>query len=182
MPWYHFFVNAFAEIGRPSAPYHVFYPSQPVGLQLTKMVNVVGRARLAACKGAAVDVELTLGQPRSVLTRKTGEFCDGLSQISGHETLVYTRPYFVRDCMDWGARWYDNVRWWLALYTFIGRERTPNDIYPTLEAMAKVGIPPGRVYAIQTAKRGNGKAYGFESYKLDYDRWMAVESISGYFA
>jgi hypothetical protein len=48
--------------------------------------------------------------------------------------------------------------------------------------MAKVGIPPGRVYAIQTAKMGHGKAYGFESYKLDYDRWVAVESISGYFA
>jgi len=176
-PWYAYFRDALTDLGIPTAPYHVVYPGQPVVAQFNKMKANVG-GTLVGKKAAMVDGEVTLGQTRKVVTRDTGEMCDRLSQATGAPAVLYTRPQFVRDCMEWEATWYDNVLWVLALYTFSGRERNPTDVYAVLKdkRMSKVGIPAQRVIAVQTAKMGNGRAYGFQSHALDYDRWVAPAS------
>ncbi len=174
-PWYAYFRDCLADFGIPTAPYHVLYPGQPVAAQFDKMKRNVGH-QLAGERAAMVDVELTLGQSRKVVTRDAGEFCDRLAQVTGSPAILYTRPYFMRDSMELDASWYDNVLYNMALYTFSGRERTPTDIYAVLKSMPGLHVPPERVVCVQTTRMGTGKAYGFQSNALDYDRWMKSEA------
>jgi len=175
-PWFHFFRDALRAAGRPipTAAYHVIYPSQPALAQWKKKRAIVGVENIKRNGASMWDGELRTGQSRKVVTQRTFEVLDAEAQETGIMPLLYTRPYFVRDCMEWGASWYDNVRFVMALYTWSGRERNPNDIYTVLKepAMKNVGITANRIVAVQTAKMGNGRAYGFQSRALDYDRWM----------
>jgi hypothetical protein len=173
-PWYHYFRSMLDVRGYPNAPYHVLYPSQlPVEMWKKKRA-IVGIDVLRRNRASMWDLELVLGMSRLMVTRRAYETTDLEAQATGNTPIIYTRPYFVRDSMEWDAPWYDNVLWVMALYRFDGRERNPMDIYAVLKerAMQKVGIPANRVIAVQTAKMGSGWLFGLQSRALDYDRWM----------
>jgi hypothetical protein len=173
-PWFREFQNALDTRGIPCAPYHVLYPSQPAADQWRKKRSIVSLDNLRRRRASFWDVEVTNGESRAMVTEKARQVCDMEAQETGKPSIIYTRPYFVQDSMEWDAPWYDNVYWVFALYTWSGAERNPGDIYEVLRerGMSQVGIPAGRVIAVQTAKMGNGKGFGFQSNALDYDRWM----------
>lgn len=157
-------------VGINRLAYHVVYPKEKPSDQMAHFLK--GLTPDAGEGPPVLDVELNHGASRQVITETVMQCVMILYGALGRYPIIYTRPQFVKDYMLWGQDWYEKVPWWMATYTWTGREHNGTGV---VEASEQYGIPGEMVWIHQTSSKGNGPTFGVKSADLDYDRWMGTE-------
>jgi GH25 family lysozyme M1 (1,4-beta-N-acetylmuramidase) len=151
-------------------PYFVLAPKERIDLQVAAWQRILAGDRGPANGRIVLDVEVyggSWGYPsKRDYTRAVGNALSECEKKLGKVPMIYSRPEFVRYRMEIGG-YFNDVLWWMAQYTFTGREHGG--------PVAKVaGIPPELVVIHQTSQRGKGALYGTTSKAIDYDRWQGT--------
>jgi len=151
--------------------YHVLYPLESPARQVDNLMRILGDN---LPEGPIVwDVELIHNATKTQITDAAWAVVSMTYDRVGVWPIIYTRPYFVRDHMLTHVDWYRDVYWWMAHYYYSGQE-PPDSAFVTLMNQANTGIPLDNVLFVQTSEKGDGKALGATSYKIDYDRFRGT--------
>jgi GH25 family lysozyme M1 (1,4-beta-N-acetylmuramidase) len=172
-PWYG---RNFAEarrVGIARAPYHVFYPLQDPIRQAEHFWKTVQDSGGMGELPLVSDVELEHNATPAQFKKNLLAHLKHLEQLSGRKPIIYSRAsfidYYVTGLGVTPPAWYEDYDWWLAGYLLSGEEHPGPVALP-------LGVPRERVVIHQTSDRGDGKAFGMESYALDYNRWQFDEA------
>jgi len=159
-------------VGIPRMAYHVVYPGEDVKRQMNHFLDAFSKG---LGEGAPVlDVELHHNFSKARVTETVQECFEYLKIKVGRTPIIYSRPSFVSGYMLSNQSWYNDAYWWMAMYTYLGKEHDGTGL---LTSCNKVGILSSRVIIHQTSSRGQGSYYGAESADLDYNRWLGSEEL-----
>lgn len=157
--------------------YHVLFPQEDAQAQVNRAVKAVVDAGIDPAKIVPVeDAELVHDETAWDITMQIERMLP-MYQASayGRKPVIYTRPQWVNQNMLPFADWYEDVIWWMAAYTFTGREANEGLLAANMERYCPA-IPLENVLFFQTSERGKGSAYGAASESIDYDRFRGSHS------
>jgi hypothetical protein len=162
--------------------YHILYPNEDAQRQVNRAVKALVDNDVDPAKIVPVeDAELVHGASPLKITKKIEAMLPMYQRSTyGRLPVIYTRPQWVQQHMLPNADWYGDVIWWMAAYTFTGREASEALLISNMRQYCP-NIPLENVFFYQTAERGKGPLYGAKSESFDYDRFRAdQESWDGF--
>ncbi len=156
--------------------YHVLYPNEDAQRQVDRAVKSVTFNDIDPAMIVPVeDAELVHGASPFTITKKIEAMLPKYqSSLYGRLPVIYTRPQWVYRNMLANADWYGDVIWWMAAYTFTGREASESLLLANMARFCP-NIPLENVLFYQTAERGKGPLYGAVSESFDYDRFRGTD-------
>ncbi len=172
-PWLGHHLRGFKSIGvNERLAYHVLYPNEDPLAQVKRAVKALVDNDIDPATVVPVeDAELVHGASAWTITNKIERMLRMYEDSAfGRQPVIYTRPQWVSAHMLPIADWYEDVIWWMAAYTFTGREANEALLVNNMERYCPA-IPLENVLFFQTSERGKGKAYGAKSESIDYDRF-----------
>jgi GH25 family lysozyme M1 (1,4-beta-N-acetylmuramidase) len=176
-PWVGHHLKGYESIGiKERLAYHILYPNGDAQRQVNRAVKALVDNDVDPAKIVPVeDAELVHGASPLKITKKIESMLP-MYQRSAHNRMpvVYTRPQWVFKNMLPNADWYGSVFWWMAAYTFTGREASESLLVANMERYCP-NIPLENVIFYQTAERGKGHLYGAVSESFDYDRFRGTD-------
>ncbi len=175
--WLGHHLKGYASIGvNERLAYHVLYPNEDAQAQVDRAVKSVTFNDIDPSVIVPVeDAELVHGASPMKITKKLESMLT-MYQNSDFKRLpvIYTRPQWVFKNMLADTSWYGSVIWWMAAYTFTGREASESLLLANMARYCP-SIPLENVLFYQTSEKGKGPLYGAVSEKFDYDRFRGTD-------
>jgi GH25 family lysozyme M1 (1,4-beta-N-acetylmuramidase) len=163
-PWFSYYFQETARIGRARMPYHVIYPGESPVTQMDNFFRILGDTNFATVP-LVLDLEIDHGQSRTRITWTTVKCIEIITSRTGRIPIIYSRATWVNQFLSVVSL--PPVYWWLAQY----RYSWPYPLY-TPEYPCPPTLPAGVTtwHFHQTSQRG--QSIGTEAMRyMDYNRF-----------
>jgi GH25 family lysozyme M1 (1,4-beta-N-acetylmuramidase) len=163
-PWFSYYFQEAARIGRVRMPYHVLYPGESPLAQMDNFFRILGNPDFNITP-LVLDLEIDHGQTPVRITATTAKSIEIITTRTGNIPFIYSRALWVNQFLR--VKDLPPVFWWLAQY----RYSWPYPLY-TPEFPCPPTLPLGvTTWSIhQTSQRG--QSIGAPAmYYMDYNRF-----------
>lgn len=174
-PWFSYYFQEAARIGRVRMPYHVIYPGESPANQMDNFFRILGEIDFKTVP-LVLDLEIDHGYTPSRITQTTAECIRIITTRTGRIPIIYSRALWVNQFLRVAAL--PPVHWWLAQY----RYSWPFPLF-TPEFPCPPTLPPGvSSWSFhQTCQRGASIGATAMHY-MDYNRFNGSEQELNQFA
>ena len=114
-PWFSYYFQEAARIGRFRMPYHVLYPGESPITQMDNFFRILGDVDFLKIL-LVLDLEIDHGQTPSRITQTTASALQILTTRTGRIPVIYSRALWVNQFLR--VQDLPPVYWWLAQYRY----------------------------------------------------------------
>jgi len=163
-PWFSYYFQEAARIGRIRLPYHVLYPGESPVTQMDNFFRILGEIDFATVP-LVLDLEIDHGQTPARITATTAKSITIIASRTGCIPVIYSRAGWINQFLR--VKDLPPVYWWLAQYRYSWPYPLYTPEYPCPPTLP-LGVSSWSFH--QTSQRG--QSIGTEAMRyMDYNRF-----------